>query len=157
MATNAKIKIKDIVELRENLDKIYEDKFQIDLAQWALQLSKHIFLIVEYDYERESVIMDGFATNQKWQSGEARMHDVRQSGFKVHQLAKGSSDAVLKTALHGEPIHPREVATNIWQGESLLMKLIGQSISVDILSQKRQLRSVFRWQWVNYMEIPQAS
>jgi hypothetical protein len=115
MATKAKIKIKDIVELRENLDKVYEDKSQIDLARWALHLSKHIFSIVEYDYESESVIMDGFATNQKWQSGEARMHDVRQSGFKVHQLAKGSNDAVLQTALRvaGQAIgtgHMREHA-----------------------------------------------
>ena len=115
MATKAKIKIKDIVELRENLDKIYEDKSQIDLAQWALYLSKHIFLLVEYDYESESVIMDGFTTNEKWQIGEARMHDVRQTGFRVHQLAKESKDIVLRTALRvaGQAIgtgHMREHA-----------------------------------------------
>lgn len=115
MATKAKIKIKDIDELRENLDKIYEDKSQIELARWALHLSKHIFSIVDYDYESESVIMDGFTTNEKWQSGAARMPDVRQAGFSVHQLAKESKDTVLQAALRvaGQAIgtgHMREHA-----------------------------------------------
>lgn len=42
IATIAKIKIKDIVELRIKIDQIYEDKSQIDLAKWALQLSNYI-------------------------------------------------------------------------------------------------------------------
>ena len=99
MATKAKIKIKDIVELREQLDQIYENKSQIDLARWALDLAKHILSLVGYDYEYESVIMDGFDTNEKWQKGEARMHDVRQAGFKVHRLAKESTNVILQAAL----------------------------------------------------------
>lgn len=115
MASKAKIKIRDNVELREHLDQIYENKSQIDLARWALQLSKYIFSIVEYDYESKLVIVDGFATNEKWQGGEARMHDVRQAGFKVHQLANESKDTVLQAALRvaGQAIgtgHMREHA-----------------------------------------------
>src|ERR1035437_3418515 len=115
MAIKAKIKIRDIDELRENLDQIYEDKSQINLAKWALQLSKHIFALVEYDYGLEPTIADGFAVNEKWQSGEARMHDVRQAGFRVHQLAKESKDPVLQAALRvaGQAIgtgHMREHA-----------------------------------------------
>lgn len=115
IATIAKIKIKDIVELRRKLDQIYEDRSQIDLAKWALQLSKHIFSLIEYDYENESVIVEGFTTNEKWQIGEARMHDVRQAGFKVHKLARESKDTVLQAALRvaGQAIgtgHMREHA-----------------------------------------------
>ena len=115
IATIAKIKIKDIVELRIKLDQIYEDKSQIDLAKWALQLSKYIFSLIEYDYESESAIVDGFTTNEKWQIGEARMHDVRQAGFKVHKLARESKDTVLQAALRvaGQAIgtgHMREHA-----------------------------------------------
>lgn len=115
IATIAKIKIKDIVELRRKLDQIYEDKSQIGLAKWALQLSKYIFSLIEYDYKNESVIMDGFTTNEKWQIGEARMHDVRQAGFKVHKLARESKDTVLQSALRvaGQAIgtgHMREHA-----------------------------------------------
>ena len=43
--------------------------------------------------------MDGFDTNEKWQKGEARMHDVRQAGFKVHRLAKESTNVILQAAL----------------------------------------------------------
>jgi hypothetical protein len=115
MATIAKIKIKDISELREQLDRIYEIKSQIALAQWALNLAKHMFSLVDYDYECEAAIVDGFATNEKWQKGEARMHDVRQAGFQVHKLAKESKDIVLQTALRvaGQAIgtgHMREHA-----------------------------------------------
>lgn len=115
IATIAKIKIKDIVELRRKLDQIYEDKSQIDLAKWALYLSKYVFSLIEYDYENESAIADGFTTNEKWQIGEARMHDVRQSGFIVHKLARESKDTVLQAALRvaGQAIgtgHMREHA-----------------------------------------------
>ena len=59
--------------------------------------------------------MDGFTTNEKWQIGEARMHDVRQAGFKVHKLARESKDTVLQAALRvaGQAIgtgHMREHA-----------------------------------------------
>lgn len=115
IGTITKIKIKDMAELRRKLDQIYEDKSQIDLAKWALQLSKYIFSLIEYDYKNESVIVDGFTINEKWQMGEARMHDVRQAGFKVHQLARESKDTVLQSALRvaGQAIgtgHMREHA-----------------------------------------------
>jgi len=115
IATVAKIKISDNVDLRRKLDQIYEERSQIDLAKWALQLSKHIFSLIEYDYENDSIIVEGFAINEKWQIGEARMHDVRQAGFKVHKLARESKDTVLQAAFRvaGQAIgtgHMREHA-----------------------------------------------
>ncbi|WP_242852632.1 putative immunity protein [Acetobacterium bakii] len=115
MATMVKIKIKDNVELREKLDRIYEDTSQLELAHWALNLTKHIFSLIDYDYESESIIVDGFTANEMWQQGKARMHDVRQAGFKVHQLAKASSDVIFQAALRvaGQAIgtgHMREHA-----------------------------------------------
>ncbi|MEA5078065.1 MAG: hypothetical protein VB013_05800 [Anaerolineaceae bacterium] len=98
--TKVKIKINDIPELRTSLDAIYETKTQIELAQWALNLAQHILTIVGYDYEAAtSVIQNGFTTNRQWQSGTARMFDVRQAGFKVHQLAKICDDPVIQAAI----------------------------------------------------------
>lgn len=37
--------------------------------------------------------------NESWQKGNARMHDVRQARFKIHQLAKNSHHIVTQTAL----------------------------------------------------------
>jgi hypothetical protein len=114
--TKVKIKINDIPELRTSLDAIYEGKTQIQLAQWSLNLAEHILTVVGYDYEAAGpVIQNGFATNRQWQAGTARMFDVRQAGFMVHQLAKGCNDPVLQAALRvaGQAIgtgHMREHA-----------------------------------------------
>jgi hypothetical protein len=64
IATIAKIKINDVVELREKLDQIYGEKAQIDLAMWALQLSKYIFSLVEYDYPND---IDAVKKIRAWQ------------------------------------------------------------------------------------------
>ncbi len=48
---------------------------------------------------KNPVIIAGYAVNESWQKGNARMHDVRQAGFKIHQLAKNSHDIVTQTAL----------------------------------------------------------
>jgi hypothetical protein len=99
MLTKVKIKINDIPELRATLDAIYQGKTQIQLAQWSLNLAEHVLALVEYDFEADQVIQNGFATNRQWQIGAARMFDVRQAGFKVHQLAKVCSVPVVQAAL----------------------------------------------------------
>ena len=115
MSTKAKIKIDDIPELRAELDKIYEEKTQVKLAQWALNLAAHVFAFVGYEYEIDPVTMNGFAVNRQWQNGEARMFDIRQAGLKVHRLARESGDPIIQAALRtaGQAIgtgHMREHA-----------------------------------------------
>ncbi len=115
MSTKAKIKIDDIPELRAELDKIYEEKTQVKLAQWALNLAAHVFAFVGYEYEIAPAIMNGFAVNRQWQNGEARMFDIRQAGLKVHRLARESGDPIIQAALRtaGQAIgtgHMREHA-----------------------------------------------
>lgn len=99
MQTKVKIKINDIPELRVLLDAIYEEKTQIQLAQWALDLAEHILALAGYDYEADPFIRAGFTANRQWQSGAARMFDVRQAGFKVHQIAKTCENPVMQAAL----------------------------------------------------------
>lgn len=41
--SKVKIKINDVDELRNELDKIYESSSQVDLAKWSISLAKHIF------------------------------------------------------------------------------------------------------------------
>jgi hypothetical protein len=97
--TKVKIKINDIPELRAKLDALYEEKAQIQLAQWSLILAEHILELVGYDYSANPVIQNGFNRNKQWQTGAARMYDVRQAGFQVHQLAKACDDPVIQAAL----------------------------------------------------------
>ena len=99
MPTKVKIKIVDNIQLRAEIDELYERMSQIDLAKWSLLLAKHILDIVDIDYNSVDEIVEGFNVNELWQVGKARMHDVRQAGFKVHKLARECEDEIKKTAL----------------------------------------------------------
>lgn len=99
MATKAKIKIVDNGQLRAEIDEVYEKMSQVDLAKWSLLLAKHILDIVGIDYNSVYEIVEGFNVNELWQVGKARMHDVRQAGFKIHKLARECESEIKKTAL----------------------------------------------------------
>lgn len=99
MPTKVKIKINDNPELRLKLDTIYEKKSQIQMAQWAIKLAKHILESINYDYTNYEAIQEGFKINERWQRGELRMHDVRQAGFKIHKIAKECPDLITQAAL----------------------------------------------------------
>ena len=99
MSTKVKIKIEDNSELRTKIDELYEKTNQVDLAKWSLLMAKHILDIVDIDYHSVEEIVNGFKVNELWQIGEARMHDVRQAGFKIHKLARDSDSDIKKTAL----------------------------------------------------------
>ena len=96
--TLRKIKICDNAELRAELDALYETTNQMILAQWAQLLVKHILDLAGVDYSNDDVILNSFNISQEWQNGLAKVHDVRQSGFQVHQIAREMDDAVRKTA-----------------------------------------------------------
>lgn len=99
MPTTVKIKIDDLPLLRAELDTLYAQKAQIQLAQWALQLAEHTLAAVGYDTKAEPVLEAGFAVNRQWQKGAARMFDVRQAGLRVHRLAKACADPATQAAL----------------------------------------------------------
>ena len=62
-------------------------------------ISKAHIGIVNIDYYSIDEIVEGFNVNELWQVGKARMHDVREAGFKVHKLARECDDEIKKTAL----------------------------------------------------------
>ena len=86
MPTKVKIKIVDNSELREKIDEAYEKVSQVDLAKWSLLMAKHILDIADIDYNLIDAIVNGFKVNELWQTGKARMYDVRQAGFKIHKI-----------------------------------------------------------------------
>jgi hypothetical protein len=115
LATRPKIKIEDDPELREKLDIVYSNKTQVQLAQWAIKLAKHTFALFNYDYSSNEIITNGISVNENWQRGKARVHDVRQAGFKIHRLAKICEDKGIQAALRvaGQAVgtgHKREHA-----------------------------------------------
>lgn len=99
MVTRTKIKISDDIELRRILDDEYGKSSQIKLCRYALLLATHILTMIGYGDMDNPIIKEGYAVNESWQKGDARMHDVRQAGFQIHQLAKNSKNIVAQTAL----------------------------------------------------------
>ncbi|WP_430611663.1 putative immunity protein [Enterococcus sp. DIV0876] len=97
--TVRKIKIADSFDLRMTLDDLYESTTQVVLAKWALELIEHIFDKLGYEVNDYDVVVNGISVNQAWQNGDARMHDVRQAGFKIHECARNSEDKLLSLAL----------------------------------------------------------
>ena len=97
--TKVKIKIADDTELRKELDSEYEISSQVKLCKYALLLAAHILELINYPDMDNDTIKEGFFINEQWQKGNVRMHDVRQIGFKIHQMAKASEDDIICTAL----------------------------------------------------------
>jgi len=127
MSTKVKIKIKDDTLLREIIDTVYEESDQIILARWSLEMAKHILELVNIPYENNDIIIGGFDTNVRWQNGKARMHDVRQAGFKIHQQARTSENEIEKTAL-------RVVGQAVGSGHMREHAMVASDYSVKVIN-----------------------
>ena len=99
MATKTKIKIVDDSNLRLEIDKLYEQTDQIDLAKWAINCSKHILHFSEIEEYDTTAIENGFKINELWQIGKASVHEVRQAGFKIHAIARKCKTEIAKSAI----------------------------------------------------------
>jgi len=47
----------------------------------------------------DNEIVEGFKINELWQEGKARMHDVRQGGFRIHKIARECDSEIKETSL----------------------------------------------------------
>ncbi len=95
--TIRKIKIVDNDEIRNKIDRIYEEQNKITLAKWSLEIAKHIIEISNLDVNKFPEINEGFKINELSQISEVRMYDVRQAGFKIHKIAREQTDELMKT------------------------------------------------------------
>lgn len=134
MSTKPKIKIVDDSILREEIDNLYETTNQVLLAKWSLSIAKHILVLVGMNYESVDVILEGFEVNEMWQSGNARMHDVRQSGFKIHKLARETENEVQQTALRvvGQAVGSGHMREHSMVASDYAIKVIGLLSANDI-------------------------
>ncbi len=99
MPTVTKITIDDNRKLREELDSLYEQATQKQVARWSLELATHMLHEYAPQYLENQIICNGFSTHKKWQKDEVKVHNVRQAGFQIHRLAKGCKDTTTQIAL----------------------------------------------------------
>lgn len=88
MASKPKIKIVDHTGLRNEIDKATDLVSKVDLAKWAILVARHVLTYLEQEFPDNEKIANGFKVNELWQKGEATVHQVRQAGFKVHEVAR---------------------------------------------------------------------
>lgn len=97
MPTTSKIKIIDNLELRAEIDNLYDSTSQVMLAQWAIECAEHIVPFANSEDVDICDIYDGILINQRWQAGEASVYEVRQAGFKIHASARQCQTEIAKT------------------------------------------------------------
>lgn len=134
MAPQVKIKIIDNRELRGQMVELYEKISQEDLAKWSLIMAKHILDIADIDYSSIDSIVDGFVVNELWQVGNARMHDVRQAGFRIHKIARECESEIKKTAFRvaGQAVASGHMREHAMVASDYAIKTIGLIHSNDI-------------------------
>lgn len=140
MATRTKIKISDDIELRKIFDDEYEKSSQVKLCKYALLLATHILTMIDYDDMNNPIIIDGYAVNEKWQKGNARMHDVRQAGFQIHQLAKSTQDIISQTALRvvGQAVATGHMPEHAMVASDYAIKVINLLFPNDVNAVKQE-------------------
>lgn len=121
------------------------------VAKWSLSIAKHILVIVNIDYESVEVIVESFEVNERWQSGNVRVQDVRQSGFKVHKFIREMESEIHKTALRvvGQAIGSGHMYEHSMVASDYAIKVIGlihendkDSISKERLWQLEVLKRI---------------
>ncbi|WOO87737.1 hypothetical protein RZE82_02050 [Mollicutes bacterium LVI A0039] len=134
MATKAKIKIVDNNQLRTEIDELYKKTSQINLAKWSLSIAKHILDIVDIDYNAIDQITEGFHTNELWQLGNARMHEVRQAGFKIHKVARECDNEINIAAIRvvGHAVATGHMSEHAMVASDYAVKTIGLLSATDI-------------------------
>ena len=102
--TRTKIRIPDDRELRVQLDQEYETASQTELCRYARVLSEHILRLLDdaelhHEPVDDAFIGNAFRIHEQWMAGEARMTDVRQVSFRIHQMARASGNPAVCAAL----------------------------------------------------------
>ena len=92
--TRRKIKLLDSDDLRNQLDSYYQAASQETCARFGRDLVEHLIELTGSKVGQEPDVEAGWAVSQACLASQARMHDVRQAGFKIHALV--ASDYAIK-------------------------------------------------------------
>ena len=136
MPTKLKIKIVDNSKRRKEIDEIFENMNQVSIAKWSLSMAKHTLKMVHIDCETVEEIKEGFRINELWQIQEARMHDVRQAGFKIHKLTRENDSEINKIVLRvvGQAVGSGHMKEHAMMASDYAVKTIGLISSNNLKS-----------------------
>ena len=142
MASKTKIKIIDNASLRAEIDELYEQTNQINLAKWAINCAKHVLPLTEFEIIDMSFVEKGFKINELWQLGKASVHEVRQAGFKIHEVARQCKSEIAKNAIRtvGQAVGVGHMREHAMVCSDYAIKTIQLAFpdQIDKISQERQ-------------------
>lgn len=99
MSGDPKFLFVDNPVIRSEIDGLAERADQVTLAKWAVQCAKHVQFLLEDEYPDHPALDKGFFVLELWLKGLAQVHDVRQSGFEVHEFARRCTSSVAVAAV----------------------------------------------------------
>ncbi|MEL7569732.1 MAG: putative immunity protein [Eubacteriaceae bacterium] len=86
--------IQDDVELREELQKIFESKSHKAMVKYSLLLGRHIMDLTNTQPCGE--ISEAYEISEKWLEGKAKFTEARAAAIKIHRLAHNEEDPVME-------------------------------------------------------------
>ena len=97
-------------------------------------MAKHILDIADIDYNSIDAIVNGVVVNELWQTGNARMNDVRQAGFRIHKIVREYESEIKKTAFRvtGQAVASGHMKEHAMVASDYAIKTIGLINSNDI-------------------------
>lgn len=142
MATKTKIKIIDNSSLRYEIDELYKQTSQINLSKWAIKCAKHVLTLTDYEKIDMTTIENGFKIIELWQIGNASVHEVRQAGFKIHEVARQCKSELVKNAIRtvGQAVGVGHMREHAMVCSDYAIKTIQLAFpeQMDKISQERQ-------------------
>lgn len=93
-----KIKILDNDIIRQEIFTTISHQTQVKLSLWAIDCAIHVTRFSPNILELEEV-HSGIQTLKLWQDNKASVHEVRQAGFKIHQIARAQDNVICKFIL----------------------------------------------------------
>lgn len=134
MTNKPKIKIIDDNQLRQNIEKKTHLLSQVELARWALIVAKRTLPYLENEFKNELNIENGFKINELWQHGNATVYQVRQAGFKVHEVARKCKSETARAAARsiGQAIGVGHMREHVMITSDYAIKAINLAFNNDI-------------------------
>ena len=135
MASKPKIKIADNVELRHEIEENTNFLSQVDLAKWAISVAKHVLPYLEKEFPDNEKIKNGFKINELWQKGGRTVHQVRQAGFKVHEVARECKSETAKAAARavGQAVGVGHMRGHAMMATDYAVKVINLAFNNDMM------------------------
>ncbi|WP_314181237.1 putative immunity protein [Abiotrophia defectiva] len=145
--TRRKIKLLDSDDLRNHLDSYYQVASQETCAQFGRDLVAHLIKLTGSKVGQEPDIEAGWAVSQACLAGQARMHDVRQAGFKIHALAKQAENPLEQALLRviGHAVATSHMKEHAMVASDYAIKLINLAYPDDLSAVQKERQWQLDW------------